>query len=76
MEKNYCEEHEMQGIRYSFSLIKGAFEKNRLSEIIEDFIYFQDTSKEETKVLCRYPQFYVKKIIQKYIIEQKAYWKW
>lgn len=66
------EEHEdTQGIDTLFSLIKGAFEKNRLSEIIEDFIYFQDTSKEETKVLCRYPQFYAAKKLFKNILLNK-----
>ena len=66
------EEHEdTQGIDTLFSLIKGAFEKNRLSEIIEDFIYFQDTSKEETKVLCRYPQFYAAKKLYKNILLNK-----
>ena len=61
MEKITGEEHEdTQGIDTLFSLIKGA-EKNRLSEIIEDFIYFQDTSKEKQKCFVDILSFMLKK---------------
>lgn len=52
------EEKESIGIDTLFSLINGAFNKTRFCQIIENFIYFSDVSKNEEKVLCRYPQFY------------------
>ncbi len=46
------------GIDSLFTLIKGLFDKNRLLDAIHNFIYFPDTSKSETKIVCRYPQYY------------------
>jgi type I restriction enzyme, R subunit len=39
-------------------LIQGMFHKERLRDIIQNFIYFPDTSQKEEKILCRYPQYY------------------
>ena len=46
------------GIDSLFTLIKGLFNKNRLLDVIHNFIYFPDTSKNEAKIVCRYPQYY------------------
>lgn len=46
------------GIDSLYTLIKGLFDKNRLLDTIHNFIYFPDTSKSETKIVCRYPQYY------------------
>ncbi len=46
------------GIDSLHTLIKGLFDKNRLLDVIHNFIYFPDTSKSETKIVCRYPQYY------------------
>jgi len=46
------------GIDSLYTLIKGLFDKNRLLDVIHNFIYFPDTSKSETKIVCRYPQYY------------------
>jgi len=47
-----------EGIDSLYTLIKGLFDKNRLLDVIHNFIYFPDTSKSETKIVCRYPQYY------------------
>jgi hypothetical protein len=39
-------------------MVKGMFNKERLVDIVRNFIYFPDTSKEDIKILCRYPQYY------------------
>jgi len=49
---------EVDGINSLFTLIQGMFNKERLRDIIHNFIYFPDTSKKEEKILCRYPQYY------------------
>lgn len=48
----------VDGIDSLFSMVKGMFNKQRLLDVIRNFIYFPDTSKNESKILCRYPQYY------------------
>lgn len=42
-------------------MIKGLFRKDRLLEVIKDFIYFPDNSDKDLKIVCRYPQFFAAK---------------
>lgn len=49
---------EVDGIDSMFTLIQGMFNKNRLRDIIRNFIYLPDNSKKEEKIVCRYPQYY------------------
>jgi type I restriction enzyme R subunit len=51
-------EQDVEGIDSMYSLIQGIFNRDRLRNIIRNFIYFPDVSKKEEKILCRYPQFY------------------
>ncbi len=46
------------GISSLFTLIKGAFAKDRLCSILRDFIFFPDDSKTDKAIVCRYPQFF------------------
>jgi type I restriction enzyme R subunit len=47
-----------EGIDSMFTLIQGMFHKDRLLDIIRNFIYIPDNSKKEEKIVCRYPQYY------------------
>lgn len=49
---------DVDGIDSLFTLIQGMFHKNRLRDIIRNFIYIPDTSKKDEKIVCRYPQYY------------------
>lgn len=49
---------EVDGIDSMFTLIQGMFDKNRLRDILRNFIYLPDNSKKEEKIVCRYPQYY------------------
>ncbi|MFN7845593.1 MAG: type I restriction endonuclease subunit R, partial [Bacteroidota bacterium] len=49
---------DVDGIDSMFTLIKGMFHKNRLRDIIRNFIYIPDSSKKNEKIVCRYPQYY------------------
>jgi len=49
---------DVDGIDSMFTLVKGMFNKNRLRDIIRNFIYIPDKSKKEEKIVCRYPQYY------------------
>ncbi len=49
---------DVDGIDSMFTLIQGMFHKNRLRDIIRNFIYIPDSSKKHEKIVCRYPQYY------------------
>lgn len=49
---------EKDGADSMLTLIKGMFDKNRLRDIVRNFIYLPDSSKKNEKIVCRYPQYY------------------
>lgn len=49
---------ELDGISSLISMIKGLFRKDRLISVLKDFIFFPDKSSKETKIICRYPQYF------------------
>ena len=46
------------GINSLKTMIAGLFRKDRLIDVIHNFVYFPDTSKDERKYICRYPQYF------------------
>ncbi len=46
------------GIDSLFTMVNGLFHKERLAHVIRHFIYLPDTSSDQTKIVCRYPQYY------------------
>lgn len=46
------------GISSLFSLLKGAFSKERILSLLRDFIFYPDDTGKDTPVICRYPQFF------------------
>ena len=52
------EKLEEDGINSLFTMISGLFNKERLLDVIRNFIYLPDTSSRQEKVVCRYPQYY------------------
>lgn len=49
---------DVDGIDSMFTMIQGMFHKDRLRDILRNFIYLPDTSKKNEKIVCRYPQYY------------------
>ncbi|MDR2233682.1 MAG: HsdR family type I site-specific deoxyribonuclease [Tannerella sp.] len=49
---------DVDGIDSMYTLIQGMIHKNRLRDILRNFIYIPDTSKKNEKIICRYPQYY------------------
>lgn len=47
-----------EGLDNIDTVIDGVFEKERLLSIIDNFIYFPDSSGKNLKVICRYPQYF------------------
>ena len=56
--KVHDDDKEMDGINSLFTMIDGLFAQDRLLAVIKNFIYFSDATDKNTKVVCRYPQFF------------------
>ena len=56
-----ADDKELDGINSLVTMIKGLFRKDRLLEVMKDFIYFPDNSDKDLKIVCRYPQFFAAK---------------
>ncbi|MCX5810857.1 MAG: HsdR family type I site-specific deoxyribonuclease, partial [Proteobacteria bacterium] len=52
------EDEAVDGINSLYSMVKGLFNKQRLLDVIRNFIFFPDTAKDDIKIVCRYPQYY------------------
>jgi type I restriction enzyme R subunit len=52
------EDEAVDGINSLYSMVRGLFNKQRLLDVIRNFIYFPDTAKDDIKIVCRYPQYY------------------
>lgn len=46
------------GISSLLTMIEGAFAKDRVLQILQDFIFYPDDSKKNEAIICRYPQFF------------------
>lgn len=68
------DEVDVDGIDSMYSMIQGMFDKDRLIDIIHNFIYMPDKSKKEEKVVCRYPQYYAtRKLYENIKLHQKPH---
>lgn len=66
------EKKALTGIDTTTSIVHGMLNKERLCEIIHHFILFPDNSKNELKVLARYPQYYAaNKLYQNILLHRK-----
>lgn len=46
------------GISSLFTMVEGAFAKDRLVAIVRDFVFYPDDSKKSQAIVCRYPQYF------------------
>jgi type I restriction enzyme R subunit len=65
------EEIGQDSINSLHTMIDGLFDQDRLRQVIRHFIYFPDTSKQEMKVVCRYPQFYAANKLYQNILKHR-----
>ena len=56
--KVHAEERALDGINSLKTMMLGLFRRERLLSVLKDFVIFPDSSKDERKVVCRYPQFF------------------
>ena len=53
-----ADDKELDGISSLVIMVSGLFRKDRLLAVIKDFVYFPDSSDRDTKIVCRYPQYF------------------
>lgn len=60
------------GISSLHTMLQGLFDKARLRDVLRHFIFFPDSSKQEIKIVPRYPQYYAaKKLFENIKLHQK-----
>lgn len=52
------EEKVSNGISSLFTMVKGAFAKDRIIALLRDFVFYPDDSHNPEAIICRYPQFF------------------
>ncbi len=61
------EVEEVDGIESLYTMLRGMFDQERLTDIIHNFIFLPDSSKREEKIVCRYPQYYAARALYRNI---------
>ena len=61
------------GIDSLQTLIGGLLSKERLLSIVRDFVFFPDSGQRETKIICRYPQFFATHKLYAYILKHARF---
>lgn len=65
------EKKALTGIDTTTSIVHGMLNQNRLVDIIHHFVLFPDTSKNELKILTRYPQYYASNKLYQSILKHR-----
>lgn len=50
--------NEVDGINSLYTMVQGMLQKERLGDIIQNFVFLPDSPNKEEKIVCRYPQYY------------------
>lgn len=53
------------------TMVNGLFRKDRLLEVIRNFVYFPDSSTKEEKIVCRYPQYFAATMLYDNILHHR-----
>jgi type I restriction enzyme R subunit len=58
---------EVDGVDSLFTLVQGMLHRNRLRDIVRNFIFVPDNSRKQEKIVCRYPQYYAARALYDHI---------
>ena len=61
------------GIDSLQTLIGGLLSKERLLSVVRDFVFFPDSRQRETKIICRYPQFFAAHKLYAHILKHARF---
>lgn len=68
--KVHPDEAPKEGVESLMSMIHGLFPRERLLDVIHNFVFFPDSSKREEKIVCRYPQYFAARKLYSNILER------
>lgn len=68
--KVHPDEAPSEGVNSLMSMIHGLFPKERLLDVIHNFVFIPDSSKKEEKIVCRYPQYFAARKLYSNILER------
>ena len=64
---------DVDGIESLYTMVQGMFNRTRLTDIVQNFIYLPDSSKKNEKIVCRYPQYYAaRKLFENIKLNQRS----
>lgn len=66
--KVHSEDATSVGIDSLHTLIRGLLTKDRLLNVVRDFVFFPDSGQRDTKIVCRYPQFFATHKLYRHIL--------
>jgi type I restriction enzyme R subunit len=55
---NAEDEREADGISSLYTMVRGMLNRDRIRDVIHNFIYLPDSTRKDEKIVCRYPQYY------------------
>lgn len=62
----------VDGVDSLFTMIDGLFDKQRLMDVINNFVFFPDNScTKELKIVCNYPQYYAARKLMRSVMQNK-----
>jgi type I restriction enzyme R subunit len=62
---------DVDGINSLYTMVRGLLHKDRLRDVVRNFIFLPDTSKQDEKIVCRYPQYYATRALFANILKQR-----
>ena len=65
------EDRPSDGLDSLTTMVSGLFRKDRLLEVIRNFVYFPDSSTKEEKIVCRYPQYFAATMLYDNILRHR-----
>lgn len=62
---------DVDGVNALYTLVRGMLQKDRLRDVVRNFIFLPDVSKHELKIVCRYPQYYAARALYDNILRHQ-----
>lgn len=59
-----------EGVESLMTMMHGLFPRERLLDVIHNFVFFPDSSKREEKIVCRYPQYFAARKLYSNILKR------
>lgn len=62
---------DVDGINSLYTMMRGVLHKDRIRDVVRNFIYLPNSSKRDEKIVCRYPHYYAARALFANILLQR-----